>query len=67
MESVTGIKFGQKCQGEVMLSAVTGRYSACNSCAFRPVVQSQAATHFTNVCFAYNRVILKTVMNVVMV
>ena len=42
MESVTGIKFGQKYQGGVMLSAVTGKYRAAEpSSALNPASGDQ--------------------------
>lgn len=48
MESVTGTKFGQKCQGGAMLSAEIGKYVNCSSSAFKFITQSQGATCFTN-------------------
>lgn len=48
MESVTGIKFGQKCQGGAMLSAEIGKYAECSNSAFKFITQSQGATYFTD-------------------
>lgn len=45
---MTGIKFGQKCQGGAMLSAEIGKYAECSNCDFKFITQSQDATYFTN-------------------